>query len=541
MFAHEQQTGPDEIADRRPRARTRGALVPLIGIVGLAFGMAALGLGYGMPYFSHIDEPHMVERASNVAHGNSLNPGWFGHPASTVIYPLALLYKLHSLAAHGVPPWQPDPAAYATLHVDTLRYAVPEATPYYLLARLVTMAYFVGGVAVTYVLGARCLGRAAGLLAAAMAALSGPLLDYARIARSDTAGMFFTFLVLVACVRILDGSGWRAYLIAGLAVGLAGATRYLCFALGVALVGAFALSGDWRDRRRWGWLAVGLAAIPAAFLLVSPAVPFALRTVYANLRDEARDSSIPIAYGQKLWWYLTTGAPLIVSWPLWLAALAGIALQVRRNLAARLMALTLLVFVLVIAVPRLYHERWVISIAPVLLLFAASALLQATALVGRRLSGPRARQIAGAALVLAVLAAPLADTARRTYLLTQPDTRQQASEWIAANVPPGARIAKESYAGLVLGPYQVTSAFYLYRLGPFDAALTSQYDYFVATDKNYGRFYTTAARNPGNVAFYAEPIAFYDALFRTELVAEFRPGPWEANGPIVRVYRSAAR
>lgn len=33
--------------------------------------------------------------------GGDLNPHWFGHPGSTVIYPLALLYGLIYVAGRG--------------------------------------------------------------------------------------------------------------------------------------------------------------------------------------------------------------------------------------------------------------------------------------------------------------------------------------------------------------------------------------------------------------------------------------------------------
>lgn len=520
-------------------AGSTGAYAMLAALCALALALGAFGLGYGLPFFSHIDEPHVVERASRVAHGHTLNPGWFGHPGSTVIYPLAGIYKVHSAIAHGVPLWRPDPVAYATLHRESLRFATPDAAPYYLLARTLSLTYFVGAVALTFVLGAQAFNRRTGLLAAAMVASSAVFLEYARIARTDTAGAFYTLLALIACLRLLRAPGWQHYILAGLAIGLAGATRYLCLSLGVALLAAHGFSGAWRNQRGWYLLLVGLAAIPVGFLAVTPALPFALGTVYRNLMTEARDSWLPLSYPAKVWWYVANGVPLVLSWPLWLAALGGAALTVRRgSQSARLLVLVAAIFLLVIALPALYHRRWVLSIAPVLYVLAAALLWAAVETLRKTLGWRRHVAQASAVLLALSMAGPLAATVQQSYLVARPDTREQALRWISAHVPPGARIATESYAGLIVGDYQVTTPFHLFRLGPFDQALTTQYDYFVTTDLNYGRYYEAAARHPEDVAFYEEAIAFYSRLFRSELLAEFRPGPWTAQGPVVRIYRS---
>jgi hypothetical protein len=54
-------------------------------------------IDYGIPYFPQRDaEPEFMRRAGKIAAFNQFSPDWFGHPGSTLIYPLALTYKLWS-------------------------------------------------------------------------------------------------------------------------------------------------------------------------------------------------------------------------------------------------------------------------------------------------------------------------------------------------------------------------------------------------------------------------------------------------------------
>ncbi len=56
-----------------------------------------------LPFTPEIDEPLFVEPAVRIAASGYLNPGWFGNPGSTIIYPLAVLYRMwHTVAHSGV-------------------------------------------------------------------------------------------------------------------------------------------------------------------------------------------------------------------------------------------------------------------------------------------------------------------------------------------------------------------------------------------------------------------------------------------------------
>ena len=96
-----------------------------------------------------MDEPTFIAAVRMLAH-HSLNPGWFGHPGSTVIYPSAALIEVWYLAAKYLPPFaHPMPGIGRELSVDPM--------PFYVIGRLVSAAYAVGTVVVAWLLGRRIL------------------------------------------------------------------------------------------------------------------------------------------------------------------------------------------------------------------------------------------------------------------------------------------------------------------------------------------------------------------------------------------------
>ncbi|MGD9346180.1 MAG: hypothetical protein PVH84_09980 [Candidatus Aminicenantes bacterium] len=50
-----------------------------------------IGVDYGLPYLYFPDEHHFTYPAFRILTDGDLNPHWFGHPGSIVIYVLAVL------------------------------------------------------------------------------------------------------------------------------------------------------------------------------------------------------------------------------------------------------------------------------------------------------------------------------------------------------------------------------------------------------------------------------------------------------------------
>lgn len=162
------------------RARRLSALLLVLC---LAFGVRLYGFWFGLPYVLSGDgENTFINPAVQMVVSGDLNPHWFGHPGSTVIYPLALVYGLIYTIGHAAGRF--DQAAA----LQTLLASNP--TPFYLIARLLSIAWAVATVALLWRLGTRLGGRGLGLLAALFLALNPMHREWTTWARTDAPAAF---------------------------------------------------------------------------------------------------------------------------------------------------------------------------------------------------------------------------------------------------------------------------------------------------------------------------------------------------------------
>ena len=518
-------------------------------IVAVFLACSLWGIEQDLPYTPEVDEPDYVVRAGHIASTGKLDPHWFGHPGSTVMYPLAGLYHLWQAAAHGGTWLRPNREM-----ADTFRASPSQ---FYLIGRLLMVAYMALGLPLVHRIGQRTLGDRAGLLAAWLIAISPLLVAHAQLVRPDTASFLFGMVALWACLRLLDEPSWRRQLLAGGAVGLAVASKYSLLALVPGLLVADGLILRSAPRRDGAWIgaALGLLAVPMAFVLVTPYFLIELPTALANIRYETSKSHLgadALSPWRNVWWYLTHAIPASLGWPATLAAGAGFVLLARRRRPGELLLLTFALSVMLeLTFSKLHWERWLIPVLPIVALSAGGAL--ADGLERLRLRTGAARAVAVAA-VLALSLQPADATIRLGLTHANPSTRLAARAWIVAHVPSGSRIAAEWYSAPL-----VADDFYGYSRDSVAAVTVDPgrrflvlerhaladdrtladyrrdgFEYLVVSNAMYDRYLAEPAR-------YVTETDFYRTLFREgQLLEQFWPSRVR-GGPIIRVYRLTAR
>ena len=266
----------------------------------------------------------------------TLNPRWFGHPGSTVIYPTAALSAIWYEAAKELPPF-----AHAMPGIEGELEANP--TPFYMIGRLIVAAYVLGTVIATWLLGRRMLGDLGGGLAASFLPASAIVIQYGQLVRTDTAAMFFAVLALWLTVRALDLRRGRDWAIAAVAIGLAISSRYFFVTLAIPYLVAAVLAvrsarheDDLHGSSARSLLApfVALLAAPVTFAITSPYVFLDARRALSDLRTENRavhpgaDGLSPIG---NFLWYTTTVAPSIIGLAVLAVAAVGLVVVARRH------------------------------------------------------------------------------------------------------------------------------------------------------------------------------------------------------------------
>jgi len=440
--------GAGDTAPAQPVA-TRAGLGPLprpwawAGLALVLAGGLALrlwGIRQGLPYAYNTDEAqHFVPRAVEMFQRGTLNPHYFANPP-------AFTYLLHYLfdAYYG--------GATGAVHALALH---PEGV--YTLARVAAALLGTGSLWLLYATGARLFHRGIGLLAAAIEAVAFLPVFYAHLALNDVPTLFPLTLSLLGSAGVLRKGRRRDYLLAGVGLGLACASKYTAGIVLLPLLAATAMryldlepgARAYLIGRR-AVLGLVLAAVAAllAFLIANPYAVLDYRDFHAELvhqstlSGEAQGKLGAPKEGGLLYylWTLTWG----LGWVPALAALGGMLSVWRKDLRLGFVLVPgPLLFLAFMGLQGRYFGRWLLPIFPILCLLAAFFavwLVQA-------IRSPRGFRVAVAGLlVVALLAQGLVYSVHSGLVLARADTRNLTRAWLVAHVPRGAPIVVEPVA-----------------------------------------------------------------------------------------------
>jgi 4-amino-4-deoxy-L-arabinose transferase-like glycosyltransferase len=403
-----------------------------------AFGLRLWGIGQGLPYVYDVDEyGHFVPEAVRMF-GHGLNPHYFVNPP-------ALTYLLH--VVFGV--W--FGVLRSSSHASIAREFALHPDRFFLLARVVVALLGTASVWLLYLLGARLFNRAAGLLASAVMAVAFLPVFYGHLALNDVPTLVGLTLSLLGTAGVLRRGRMIDYLLAGVGLGLAAATKYTAGVMLLPLLGAAV--AQYRDGAREHGrdvaigMCVALLAALAAYLIANP---YSLLDFHA-FRAELELQSHYTEQSQSSWiggprqgsfvyylWSFTWG----LGWIPALAALGGAVTIWRRDRRVGWVLVPVAVlYLLFLSLQGRYFGRWLLPIFPVACLLAASFALELVSWATRRV--PR---LGTAFVVLAVIALVVQGAVYSIHsglVLSRPDTRNLTRTWAVEHIPAGAKIVLE--------------------------------------------------------------------------------------------------
>jgi hypothetical protein len=399
-------------------------------VLALALGLRLWGVKQGLPYAYNADEnAHFVPGAIGLF-GHGWNPHYFVNPP-------AFTYLLH--VVFGVWFGGRDGVAKAYTTNPTEVFVVARVT-----------AAVVGTLAVwlLYLAGARLFGRATGLLAAALLAVSFLAVFYSHLALNDVPTLAPVALSLWGTAGVLRAGRTRDYLIAGVGLGLACATKYTG---GVVLVPLLAAAGlgiaapATRGAALRGLLLAGIAAV-GVFIVVNPFAILdfgAFRDGLRHQADAADDALGKLGLTQTsghlyYLWSFTWG----LGWVPLVAAAIGLgllALDDRRALLV--LGPAPILFVLFMGTQGRYFGRWLLPIFPIACLLGAYAIVRLTQLTRER--APALAPAVAALGAVVLLGQGVVYSLHSAMTLSRADTRNVARDWLVEHVPPNTKIVVE--------------------------------------------------------------------------------------------------
>ena len=346
--------------------RGRGWLVAAAAIVAGALALRLWGLRHGLPYVYNADEnAHFVPRAIGMF-GHSYNPNYFVNPPAFT-YLLHVAFDLRFGGRAGVG------EAMAT-----------DRTSVFEVARLVSALLGTAAVALLIAAGRRLTSAATGLIAGALLAVAFLPVHYSHLALNDAPTLAPACLALVGVAMIYRGNGYGGYAIAGLALGVACATKYTAGILVLTIVAAaLATPTPGRAGPIRGLLLAGALAL-VGFVVANPFAVLDFSAFRDGLSHQSEASGdgggkLGLSTDSGIVYYLGTA-----TWGLgWLPALAALAGAIGLAFKDRRLALVLvpapLVFLAFMGTQDRFFARGLLPVYPLLCLLAAWAVVAAAA------------------------------------------------------------------------------------------------------------------------------------------------------------------
>ncbi len=441
-------------------------------LAGAALLLRLWALDWGLPLkHAHIDESVVVFYALRVVAGDPNPQVFFDYP-SLFLYVLAAAFQAVILAGKAL-----GAVASTAQALDT--YLQGDPTLFTLTARGLNAVLGTLTVVWVYRLGQRMGNPLAAVTAAGLLAVNRLHVLHSHYGTADVIAVFLSLLALERILVYwekgeLRAGGWGAFVI-----GLAAAAKYYPGLLALALLPApFFL----RLKKPWRFVLLFALLSAAGFCLGSPyslLAPQRFFERFAHLFPKIVWQ--PERQGAVFLWptlknLLQNGGIVTCAlgfWGLW-QALRG------ENRPWKVLGGVFLGFLLFFGFWTMQSEHYALFCYPLLFLLAG---------LGASRSARFHKWIpAGAALVLAALA--LGPTVRQLRVMSAPDTRLRALEWVRTHAPAGSRLLRFAHTPEFTrrDPYQVLVDWENKRLagdfdpaalsreGPFDFILYGTYD-----------------------------------------------------------------
>ena len=437
-------------------------LIPLLIILIIGAGFRLWGLPFGLPNESRPDElANNLDVLRNLvlplSQGDwSFNPHRFHYPS--LYFYVGLLMSLAYWA------WQ-----FLLGNITTAQHLMAsfwnDPTPFYMLYRWFSVLCGVLTIGVAYGMGKTIAGNPLGFLAATLMAT-----NYLAI-RNSHFGSIDTFWTLSICVALWTMLYWAKSLSAPSPVNEASTPQArsvpwsVSIAIGVAIgikyPAAILLVPVWClacaplvTNKVIHWQAIAetvLKTTAIALLVFLMTSPWVLLDLNQFVRDIAYESSYYFTYRLK---GIDPGWLFYPKFALWHGVGAGLLLcsilgawknwkSLPRTIHIVLLGFGLSYFLVCLGPNVRVMTRYALPLVPVILLYAALGIIWVANALGKRLQSTTLlpRKAIMAVLAGLLLLPSLSNSIAFDTLISKPDTRTLARDWIMSSLPPGQPVA----------------------------------------------------------------------------------------------------
>ena len=423
----------------RLAARRLAANWPLALILLVAFALRLCGSRANLPHLYSPGESIVVRQA--LAYGaGTLRPYSFIYPP-LYSYVLFALYGLYFAIGKLI-------GLFPTVAEFAISYFT-DATPFYLIGRVLTGLLGGATVWLTYSIAAKAYGRKVGWLAAGFLAVSHLHVVHSHNVLTDIPMACAVMAAIWLILRATERNSWRDWALAGFAVGVAAATKYPAAVAAVSYATAVLISlrGESLAKawRRFALLALlGALAALMGFFLACPYAIFDFRALWSDLFgiQAGMNQGIAKPFQETMAFYFSTLLRSGLTRLLGSVSLLGLLYMLWRRRWQDILLLSFPpVYLLFLGVQGRYQPNWLLPALPFFCIAAALLIDEAA----RKWRGEgRTGDIFITVVALLVSFYPAWYSYFYLKSISVPDTRTLAKGWIERNIPAGAKILLDS-------------------------------------------------------------------------------------------------
>ncbi|MBI5216114.1 MAG: glycosyltransferase family 39 protein [Ignavibacteriae bacterium] len=507
----------------------------LLSILVFAFSIRLWNINWSLPEIYEEAYPfHIAWKFWNWdGQGFDFNPHFFNYPALT-FYVQFLVQTFHYLIG-SVLGLYPNVQAYHQAYVN-------DPSTFIVLGRLVSVFFDVSTIIVLYIIARKYFDKFVAFLVALLLSLNPIHLKQSHVISVDSALTFFSVLSLYFILKLYNQPKKKWYILSGVAIGLATASKYNGAILLIVLLTAHLMQSISRNTKQSivslnFLIAIALSGI--VFIVINPFILTHFDEFYYSFSFEQYHVAtghlgIDPSQNTSSYYFFDT-IPSSVGIPIAIAAGFFFGYVVyKRKKESIILVLFPVIYLGVLVSWEMRAERYALPVLPFIVLFGSAGIVAAGRLLREKyvnkISPVFLRFIVIPILGFVCVVPPAIGVLKyqNTYLL--PDTRTLAKEWMKKNMPPGKTIAtlplgmelKERNYFIVPIPFhpvlpQSVEPFYhldLYR----------NFDYIIGSSFDYDRYVLDTQQ-------YKTFINFYDSLRTTcKLLHEISPNE-KRNGP----------
>lgn len=404
-------------------------LIVLIGCVALRF--------YGLHNAENTDEYNEVFEALRVASGQFNLNRWHKKGFQNI---LAIEFGFYFVIGYLFQIFK-NPMDFAAQIVHNME-------PLFLIGRYTNAVLGSASVLLLFLAGRRIFNDRVGLIAALLLSVTTMHVWTSHLATTDVPLTFFFLLSFFFVATFFESGRVRDYVLAAFFGAVAINVKIIGVGIGVIFLGAHLgrlsrLEQPWFKGLLSREIGYSCLAFVAGFLISNPAVVLGLKQwamsfvwqygIYTNVYDEAT-----YIVGNAYYTYLIAAYDefgVLVSAAIGVGIL--FALIKRSAWDYTLLAFCLVMFLILANSSYLVDKRYMMTMVPVLYLFAARWVDAGCAAA---LGSPRMRNGVMSVVAVALIAHPLTRSLEAVTSLTEENTSKVSKRWIEENVPAGSKL-----------------------------------------------------------------------------------------------------